>query len=426
TGAPRGNTGMRAVGADGDPGTADGQGRQPSDHLTPQSGGSDGLAIPDARRTPVPEPGAPPVPSAARSRFPPVQVAGASPGGEGTATGESTRTTRPAHGSRAERSIGPTLIPADAGDGDAATVMMSIDRGAAAAARTATAVVQTRPMRVGAVGDGDEAVEARTAPAIGATVRPAAADIPGGPPDDVSVAADAPTGRAGPRGGAGGAAATGAVPGPMVSPGEGAAVDPPSAVAARAALAAAGSGVHAPSALAEPTQDGVASRVPAARSDTAGPVAAPVRTDPSVVAGLAAGCLVAFLGVGVLGTLGAMNLDAIRAAVVSAKAGEPAPQAARSADAAPVGSASVDRPAAAAGPVLDFRSMAKQTRKLKVRCGLARGEGENEATVPVEAADACTVTAYLADRSRRTAAVRRAAAGTYICFAGDADTCERQ
>ena len=89
------------------------------------------------------------------------------------------------------------------------------------------------------------------------------------------------------------------------------------------------------------------------------------------------------------------------------------------------GSTAVAGDSDVAGGIL-FTSAERGTRKIKVRCGSTSAGGKDSARVDLESAGSCTVTAYLPDRSRRTAAVRDVAEGAYVCFDGSRDTCERR
>jgi serine/threonine-protein kinase len=397
--------------------------------LPPESGaGPVTEPLPDARRTPVPAPDAPPGAAGARARFAPIRptvVPRAASPAEGTGAGEPTQTAltapaAPAAAPRVQRPSGPTLIPDEPfadepapahgeaePEGEAATVMMPVDREAAAAQLEAELAEEARTVPVHVPSDVDT-VEARTLPL----------EAPVGEFEEEA--------RTEP--------VVGASPGvaaPVVNPPERSPVDAPSAVDARRPVVEAAAQAAAEEPVAAPPAPVAAPAAPvAAPAAPVGPIAAPPAAPPKkkgsgLLAGLAAGCLVAVIGVGALGAVVALNLDSLRAAIVEAKTGAPpAPApAAAAADGAPA-----DEPEAAppAGPALVFRSEDGETKKLKVRCGAAKGDGETEATVPVESAESCTVTAYMNDRSRRTAAVQKPTAGAYVCFAGDADRCERQ
>ena len=396
--------------------------------------------LPEARTTPVPQPPAPPAVAAARARFAPIRAQAppkSTTNTEGTATGEPEWTARTEHGrpAMAQRPSGPTLIPDDAehaqadlsGDEQSVTTMMPVP-----ASARATAAPPAVPQPTD-----DDTVEGRTVPLV------ASATASGGP---------------------------------SVNPTERSPMDPPSAAnvrrpevtAAEVPLdppsdgptsPAAGRSTESPSALGEPAPPVDEPTLPAgalppdprlaaARSVVAAEVASPVASTGSaeasrgadappsgagpvrpkrggLAAGIAAGCLVAVIGLGAVGAGVALNLDALREAVADARAGaeanggeptapEPGTQ--------PVPAAST----ASDGPSISFRSDASDTRKLKVLCGTEKGQGVTEAVVSMAAAETCTVTAYLQDRSRRTAAVRNVTAGTYVCFAADSDGCQRR
>ncbi len=399
-----------------------------------------------ARTTPVPVPKPPPPPAAARARY--TRVVAEVVSVEPTASANRTDMHRPLPPSSPRPLVGgvrrpssPTLIPdeAPAEDGDAATVMMSLD----------PATGEIRSVASGAGTEGDEArtepvgpvrspprtapewpsAEVRTEP-----IRPEKEDSrtdhrldpspeeertehhdsavvkteqlrrpeevarteqirrPPGQPDNVKTEQlrrpeeVPPTGqRAGP-----------VALGPTVGAPEGAG-DAASASAASVSVAA-----------------------PAPKRRT------------GLIVGLLAAAVVLLLCSGVGGGLVLFNLDALRAKVAAFKGAAPTVSAddgvasTAGPDAAPDPAPDEAHAAATAGPALIFASAADDTKKIKARCGAANGEGADRAVVPVEAADTCTVTAYLQDRSRRTAAVQKPTSGTYRCFAADSDTCERQ
>jgi hypothetical protein len=70
-----------------------------------------------------------------------------------------------------------------------------------------------------------------------------------------------------------------------------------------------------------------------------------------------------------------------------------------------------------------FDSVAPGTTKVTVRCTGANAKGETSATVAVESAATCTVTAFFADRDRMSTVVNDAKKGVYQCFANGEAAC---
>jgi hypothetical protein len=83
-----------------------------------------------------------------------------------------------------------------------------------------------------------------------------------------------------------------------------------------------------------------------------------------------------------------------------------------------------DTPPPAGVPSVVFTSAALETVRVTVHCSGASAHGATMASVPVDAAGTCTVTAILADRDRISAVVSGAAAGRYRCFVEGSATCQ--
>jgi len=99
------------------------------------------------------------------------------------------------------------------------------------------------------------------------------------------------------------------------------------------------------------------------------------------------------------------------------------------AGAADTGSADVeDGPEAPAveDGMVRFRVGIDGVRKLKVDCGGVKATGDVEVTVEHGFEGDCSVTAILADRSRKTTRVPAPDAGSYLCFADGGDACEAE
>ncbi len=74
-----------------------------------------------------------------------------------------------------------------------------------------------------------------------------------------------------------------------------------------------------------------------------------------------------------------------------------------------------------------FASAVPDTRKIAVRCGAAKADGDDVAFLPggdLAGVEKCSVTVVDKRRKRRTAEVLAPEARRYTCFAGPADTCE--
>lgn len=153
--------------------------------------------------------------------------------------------------------------------------------------------------------------------------------------------------------------------------------------------------------------------LPAPANERGGPSLALV-----AVGGGAVGLLLLLLVLGV----GYTQREALLA--LAGGAAEPA-QAAR-AEPAPEPPAAAQPAPAPSGPALVFESALSDMRKLNVQCDIGSAKGTTQAAVPGEAAESCTVTAILQDRTRHTAVVQAPKAGTYRCFANDSSACEAQ
>ena len=132
---------------------------------------------------------------------------------------------------------------------------------------------------------------------------------------------------------------------------------------------------------------------------------------------IASGCLVfvGLIGVVVAGIVADVGGLRTRLLGEAAAAGEPV-AAAPAAEVAP----------APAGGV-SFRSDAAGTARLNVECVEGKaGEKGARAAIAAEAVTGCVVTAILEDRSRLRATLDEAGAGSWVCFAGGAETCTRE
>ena len=75
---------------------------------------------------------------------------------------------------------------------------------------------------------------------------------------------------------------------------------------------------------------------------------------------------------------------------------------------------------------ITFSSLEADTKKVIVRCDEETSRGAERATIAMASANSCTVTAIRSDRSRLTAVVPGATAGSYTCFVGGESKCERE
>ncbi|MDG1482741.1 MAG: hypothetical protein P8R54_24325, partial [Myxococcota bacterium] len=75
---------------------------------------------------------------------------------------------------------------------------------------------------------------------------------------------------------------------------------------------------------------------------------------------------------------------------------------------------------------ITFSSLESDTAKVIVRCDEEKSRGAERATIALASANSCTVTAIRSDRSRLTAVVPGATAGSYTCFVGGESKCERE
>jgi tRNA A-37 threonylcarbamoyl transferase component Bud32 len=401
--------------------------------------------MPDAQKEPFAAPLAPPEPAAARRRYALV-VPERAPGEPPTLTGH-TRPVTTATGAAvgaANRAVrpprSPTLIPGDPADyeeGETATVVLIADSAgprpvgpAAVAAIHAREEAATEPVQ-------DEFGEEMLTEQLEAASRPNGprpAAAPQGQPSADAVRTvqlarpmeHVPTQRL-PRPVEQEVVRTEALSRPPVSE----AVR--TVQLARPVDGAATEGAPVAVAPVEATEDGHSeSAAPATtvKLGEAAPPVAPKRKGLGLAAGLAAGCLFGIVMVVVLSVGLVLSLDHIRDFVAASKGGvalaDVEPETAEVAEADAADDPSGDAEAAASGPALVFVSGAADTKKLKVRCDASKGQGTDRATVPVGSAASCTVTAYMTDRSRRTAAVQSPESGTYRCFAGADDSCRRE
>jgi hypothetical protein len=143
---------------------------------------------------------------------------------------------------------------------------------------------------------------------------------------------------------------------------------------------------------------------------------------------LGVGCLFVVIGGGALGYGGWYAWSRYQAGAAAEPAEpEPAVGAAGTAveEPAPASAEPEPEPEPPAGPALTFRSASPETKKLSVNCDGTSASGAPEATLALEKASTCTITAIQTDRSRLTAKLSEAEAGSYTCFADGASVCKK-
>ncbi len=140
------------------------------------------------------------------------------------------------------------------------------------------------------------------------------------------------------------------------------------------------------------------------------------------------GAVIGLMGaVGVVGLVFALDLGGLRTRVMQGRGEVPSAPVEAPVDPTVVAPVEPSSAPARAGPALRFVSEASGTGRVSVECTGGKGnEKGTEVSVPLDSAEQCLVTAILEDRSRLRATVTGASAGTYRCFAGGKEACEKE